>query len=98
MFRFKVLADSYINPQMVNTPASNNPQTAGLSIISDTRMRWHKYIKLGNRMTNFSGTANPVTTANISTGALYLIIRAPTTGDEYWQIRGNSTARLRYVD
>ena len=98
MFRFKVLADSYINPSMVNTTAGNNPQTTGLSIISDTRMRWHKYIKLGNRMTNFSGTANPVTTANISTGALYLIIRAPTTGDEYWQIRGNSTARLRYVD
>jgi len=98
MFRFKVLADTYINPSMVNTTAGNNQATAGLSIISDTRMRWHKYIKLGNKMTNFSGTANPVTTANISTGALYLVIRAPTTGDEYWQIRGNSTARLRYVD
>ena len=38
MFRFKVLADSYINPSMVNTTAGNNAQTAGLSIISDTRM------------------------------------------------------------
>ena len=30
--------------------------------------------KLRNMLTNFSGTANPVTTANISTGALYLVL------------------------
>lgn len=98
MFRFKVLADHYVNPQIVNTTAGNNPATSGASIISDSLIRWHKYIKLGNRMTNYSGTANPITTANISTGALYLIIRSPITGDEYWSLRGNSTARLRYVD
>ena len=98
MFRFKVLSDHYINPQVVNTSASNNAATAGLSIVSDTLVRYHKYIKLGNRMTNFSGTANPLTTANISTGALYLIVRSPVTGTEFWTLRGNSTARLRYVD
>lgn len=98
MFRFKVLSDHYINPQIVNTTASNNAATSGASIVADSLVRYHKYIKLGNKMTNFSGTANPMTTANISTGALYLIIRSPITGDEYWSLRGNSTARLRYVD
>ena len=62
-------------------------------------IRYRKYLKLKNVMTNFSGTANPVTSANISTGALYLILRAPVNSlNETWQIRSFSTARLRYVD
>ena len=99
MFRFKVLSDHYINPQLVNTAANNAAATAGASIISETSIRYHKYIKLGNKMTNFSGTANPVTTANISTGALYLVLRTPiTAGNDYWTLTDISTARLRYVD
>ena len=99
MFRFKVLSDQYINPQLVNTAANNAAATAGASIISETSIRYHKYIKLGNKMTNFSGTANPVTTANISTGALYLVLRTPiTAGNDYWTLTDISTARLRYVD
>ena len=99
MFRFTILSDHYINPSMVNTTAGNNAATSGASIISDTYIRYHKFIKLGDRMTNFSGTANPVTTANISTGALYLVLRSPVaTTEEYWMLRGSSTARLRYVD
>ena len=99
MFRFKVLLDTQINPTIVSTTSSvpTNPTTAGL--VQQSLVRYHKYLKLGNKMTNFSGTANPVTTANISTGALYLILRAPTnTLNESWYIIDTSTARLRYVD
>ena len=99
MFRFKVLSDGYINPQMVNTAANNAAATAGASIISETSIRYHKYIKLGNKMTNFSGTANPMTTANISTGALYLILRTPmAVGNDAWSLTNFSTVRFRYVD
>ena len=100
MFRFKVLLDDTINPTITNATTSTvtNPATGGLSSV--TVLRYHKFIKLGNRMTNFSGTANPVTNANISTGALYLILRSPTNNafTDNWKLYSNSAARLRYVD
>ena len=100
MFRFKVLLDTEINPTLVNTTANNAAATSGASIIADTQIRYHKFLKLGNKMTNFSGTANPMTNANISTGSLYLVIRAPSTvpTSESWTLSNTSTARLRYVD
>lgn len=99
MFRFKVLLDETINPTMVNSiPGLASAPTAD-GMLTTAFVRWHKYLKLGNKMTNFSGTADPVTTANISTGALYLILRAPNSDpDDYWGIESTSTARLRYVD
>lgn len=100
MFRFKILLDSMIDPTLVSSTSSavaTNPASAGLT--TQTMIRYRKYLKLKNVMTNFSGTANPVTSANISTGALYLILRAPVNSlNETWQIRSFSTARLRYVD
>ena len=100
MFRFKVLMDSQINPSLVNTTASSvasSPASAGIA--SQVHIRYHKYVKLGNKMTNFSGTANPMTNANISTGSLYLILRSPTNVlTDYWTIGTQSTCRLRYVD
>ena len=99
MFRFKILSDQYINPQISNTSANNAQTTAGASIVADTWVRYHKFIKLGNKMTNFSGTANPITNSNISTGSLYLVLRTPALGGvEGWSLRTVSTARLRYVD
>ena len=55
MFRFKVLLDDTINPTITNATTSTvtNPATGGLSSV--TVLRYHKFIKLGNRMTNFSG-------------------------------------------
>ena len=99
MFRFKVLMDESINPTLTNAAVSTplNPSTA--SLVNNTYFRFHKYIKLRNMLTNFSGTANPVTTANISTGALYLVLRTQTANlNELWAIEDTSTARLRYVD
>lgn len=99
MFRFKVLLDTQINPTITS---SVNPTTLGpasASITTNTLVRYHKFLKLGNKMTNFSGTANPVTTANISTGALYLVLRAPVSDiQDNWTLLDSSTARLRYVD
>ena len=99
MFRFRVLMDECINPTLTNAAVSTpiNPATA--SLVNNTYFRFHKYVKLGNKLTNFSGTANPVTTANISTGALYLILRTQSaTLTELWALEDTSTARLRYVD
>ena len=56
----------------------NTAQPSTASLVNNTYFRFHKYIKLRNMLTNFSGTANPVTTANISTGALYLVLRTQT--------------------
>mgnify|MGYP000585271831 CR=1 FL=1 len=56
------------------------------------------YIKLNGRTTQFSGTADPLTLANISTGALYVYFRADSYTDtnNEWQITGGSKARLRF--
>ena len=62
MFRVKVLADNYINRQMVSTTAGNNPQTTGLSIISDTRMRWHKKIQIKENKKMKKQEQKPTTT------------------------------------
>lgn len=100
MFRFKVLMDETINPTITNatTSTATSPSTAGLS--ATTYIRMHKFLKLGNKMTNFSGTANPMTNLNISTGSLYLVVRANTQValTDFWTVMNNSAARLRYVD
>jgi len=99
MFRFKVLLDETINPTITNSTTSTQTSPATGGLVQTTYIKFHKYLKLGNKMTNFSGTANPTTTANISTGALYLILRSPAaSGTESWYVSANSTARLRYVD
>ena len=99
MFRFKVLMDECINPTLTNAAVSTPINPASASLVNNTYFRFHKYVKLRNMPTNFSGTANPMTTANISTGALYLILRTQSaTLTELWAIEDTSTARLRYVD
>jgi len=101
MFRFKVLHDAMINPSMTGAnPGSVPSSTTSGGLSQQTYVRYHKYLKLGNKMTNFSGTANPVTNANISTGSLYLILRqfVSNAPDESWYILDSSHCRLRYVD
>lgn len=99
MFRFRVLMDECINPTLTNAAVSTPINPTSASLVNNTYFRFHKYVKLGNKLTNFSGTANPVTTANISTGALYLILRTQSASlTELWALEDTSTARLRYVD
>lgn len=98
MFRFKVLLDESINPTVTNATTDLAEPLAASLVQSSSFIRYHKYLKLGNKTTNFSATANPVTNANISTGSLYLILRAPSSGGSGWYIQNTSAARLRYVD
>ena len=99
MFRFKVLLDTQINPMITASSNQTTTGSASASVTTNTLVRYHKFLKLGNKMTNYSGTANPVTTANISTGALYLVLRTPEEGlQDFWTLKNSSTARLRYVD
>ena len=60
-----------------------------------------EYIKLKDARTRFKSTAAPITTANIGTGALYLVWRAEK--DDYpvstsWYIQPNMFSRIRYYD
>lgn len=99
MFRFQVLMDQEINPTLTSATSDMVEMPGTGTVRTITNMRFHKFLKLGNKLTNFSGTANPVTTANISTGALYLILRSPlSNSQDGWFINDISTARLRYVD
>jgi len=53
-----------------------------------------EYIKLGGIEAQFSGTANPATVAQISTGNLAIVVQGGTGGQ--WQFVGS--ARLRFTD
>lgn len=59
-----------------------------------------EFVKLGNRETVFSGQSNPMTIADISTGALYLIFRssANIANQAIINVNAGSFSRLRYVD
>lgn len=99
MFRFKVLIDQEVNPITTSAASTMIEEPGTGTIRTVTGVRFSKFVKLRNLMTNYSGTANPVTTANISTGALYLVLRQPVNnGSDLWNITSVSTARLRYVD
>ena len=99
MFRFKVLMDKTLNPTITSATSPTITGSTSGGLFQRTVVRFHKFLKLGNKMTNFSGTANPVTNAQISTGSLYLILRTPTVNaTDNWVLLPNSTARLRYAD
>lgn len=102
MMRFRVLRDWKVEP----TPGSAfNPTAPGEEAISYVN-RWlcrsEQFVKLKYLMTNFSGNTGSVTNADISTGALYLVIRSAVTFSEdegaQWSISPNSVCRLRFTD
>lgn len=94
MDRFQVLRDC----TWVVKGQNGSPTTATSEVIQD--YPFDEYIKLGKRETVYSGTSNPTTIADISTGALYVYFRAndATSGDVDWQVASDSTARLRFTD
>ena len=91
MDRFSILRDVTYDPQP--GAKSGNPDVVTYYNTID------EYIRLGDRECVFSGQSNPMTIADISTGAIYFCVRAkisnPTT-----TLSGisNMTARLRYTD
>lgn len=88
--RFSVLRDCH----MVLNPESNNQ--------ADPCIFYHafdEYIKLGNKESIYSATANPMTTASVSSGALYVYFRQnPTSLTSRTVTIDQAVARFRYTD
>lgn len=95
MGRFQVLRDKVwdFRPNLSN-------QQGGTGDSLDIYHTFDEFIKLGNREVVFSGQSNPMTIADISTGALYVIFRcaAQIAGVSEVAINPGSFARLRYTD
>ena len=91
MDRFSILRDVTYDPQP--GAKSGNPDVVTYCNTID------EYIRLGGRECVFSGQSNPMTIADISTGAIYFCIRA-RTNNPTTTLSGinNMTARLRYTD
>lgn len=91
MARFKLLLDRTIEVMPTSSITGAN-----------TQAEYHAfdyYIKLNNLLSNYASSNDPVTTADISTGALYLCYRAQVSDAQTSVITvQNATARLRYTD
>lgn len=91
MERFRVLMDKTIacNPQASN-PVGGGDQTYYLP--------FDEYVPTKGCMTNFSGQSQPMTISDISSGALYFVVRAQQTAAGTVALSDSSIARLRYLD
>lgn len=90
----------YDNMSRFSVVAEHTFET-GPDIVSATGITipFDKFIKLGGRETVFSSTNNPMTIADIGSGALYIYWRAHNNGTTgAWDVDATSVARLRYVD
>lgn len=93
MDRFQVLLDKTI----CMNPGSYNAAAGGDQFYVH---EFDDFVNLKGRESVFSGQSTPMTIADISTGALYLIYRATdnTAGSKTWEVMDVSIARLRYTD
>ena len=105
MMRFRLLKDWRVQPDPAATILNQQapiPAGGGSGWVDNIYVcKESHYIKLKSIMTNFSGNSNPVTTADISTGALYIAFRGYTggaSGASTWQVGPNSVCRLRFTD
>lgn len=91
MDRFSILRDVTYDPQP--GAKSGNPDVVTYYNTID------EYIRLGDRECVFSGQSNPMTIADISSGAIYFCVRAKNSSVNITQSSiNNMTARLRYTD
>lgn len=92
MGRFTILRDKVIS---LNPPTQNTG--AGTTHSVSQSFHLDEYIKLSGLGTIFSGQSNPMTIADIASGALYVYFRKnANTGTV--EITDESRARLRYID
>lgn len=95
MDRFQIIRDKRIihNPMVHNDQGASEDRT-----YSDYSL--DEFIKLGGRETVYSGQSTPMTIADISTGALYIIYRSETDSEAStrWNVNPNCKVRLRYSD
>ena len=91
MDRFSILRDVTYDPQP--GAKSGDPDVVTYYNTID------EYIRLGDRECVFSGQSNPMTIADISSGAIYFCVRAKNSNVNITQSSiNNMTARLRYTD
>lgn len=95
MDRFSVLRDCVVNFE----PPMYNP-AAGTQNAVIVRKPFDEFITLKGRETVFSGQSNPMTTADVSSGAIYVYFRTAvnTTNINMVSVSSDSFARLRYID
>jgi len=92
MDRFQVIKDkSYDLETLIGGVASTAAIVQYLSV--------DEFISLGGRETNYSGQSATCTTADISTGALYVYFRAQANdATSAFSVDADTIARLRYLD
>lgn len=94
MGRFRILKDCRYNLNVPSTGAVSGTTQGG-----DIKIDVDEYIKLAVPETVFNGTADPMTIANVNTGAIYCYFRGyePTVTDQI-VTQVSLLARLRYSD
>ncbi|AUM61993.1 capsid [uncultured virus] len=99
MMRFRILKDWKIEPDLLGAFFATKAAVADTQVDNYFVVKSSCYLKLKSLMTNFSGNSNPTTTADISTGALYIAFRAYAgVTQNRWSINPNSVCRLRFTD
>jgi len=90
--RFRVLKDTVIHSSPM---AGNNEGGTTDAVIN--HYPFDEFVSLRGIQTTYSGTSNPQTIADISSGALYLVVRAATNTatTNFWSYV-SGVARLRY--
>jgi len=87
--RFTVLKDDVITSKYTTAQSANTTQY---------QENYDCFIKLKGLVTVFSGQSAPMTIADISSGALYVIVRAEQNSGVASCVVQNSVVRLRYYD
>jgi len=94
MDRFSVLRDCVMEfiPRLI--------ADGGTQDITNTKHPFDEFISLKGREVVYSGQSNPMTIADISTGALYVYFRAAaaTANTNALSLEASSFSRLRYTD
>ncbi len=90
--RFQVLRDCYTQSKQV-------PSHGGTTNVNLSVYHFDEFIDLKNRTTVFSGDSDPVTIADISSGALYVYFRArnSTANVVDWSVDTTMFSRLRFT-
>lgn len=91
MDRFRVLRDIKIHANSANVTTSTT--TTGIREVCID-----EFVKLPALESVYSGQSNPMTIADISTGALYIAFRQSNSTYGGWQIADPTFARVRYFD
>jgi len=90
MDRFVVLKDCYLTapPNPINATGSGPSITVNVGV--------DDFIRLNRLESVYSGQSNPMTIADISTGALYFVMRSQLVGNS--GVTVDAIARVRYSD